>query len=127
MKILCTFYILCYYFLYNLFIILFQIMIPYYYSCSFLCSSKEKNEKKRRPEKSFSLRSLRVFRELQNSRASGSFKQLQFFFRKNLTHSELFKGLITINEHVFTVFDTFKKKLDLFIILKSNDTKCTKV
>jgi len=67
-------------------------MILYYYSCPFLCSFKEKNEKKECPVKSLYPRSLRVFRELQNSRALCTLKQLQFFFRKTLAHSGFFKG-----------------------------------
>ena len=81
--------------------------ILYYYLCSFLCSFKEKNEKKERPVKSLFPRSLRVFRELQNSRAYCTLKQLQFFFRKILVLSGLFKGYMATDKSSFIVFDTF--------------------
>ena len=78
------------------------------YLCTFLCSSKEKYEKKRRTEKSLFPRSLRIFRELQNSRAFCPLKQLQFFFRKTLAHTGLFNGYMAPDEQVFMIFDTSK-------------------
>ena len=74
--------------------------IPLSFLYPFLCSSKEKGEKKRRPVKSLFPRSLHVFREVKNSRAIGTLEHPTLLIRKTLAHPGLFKG----------VSDTYKKR-----------------
>ncbi len=69
----------------------------------FLCLSKEKDKKKRHPVKSHFPRSLRIFREAQNSRAFGSLKHAALLFRKPIAHSGLFKGVI-VTHIIFRIF-----------------------
>jgi len=78
--------------------------------------------------KSLSPRSFRVFslrcnaanRELQNSRAYGTLKQLQFFFRKTLAYSGLFKGYMETGEPQFIIFDTFTNFNGRFFVNNSD-------